>query len=477
MPCQLAGTYNCRMQSHYKVYLVVFGLLALIVAPVVSNGYYELSLAEQLAVNSPKLASLHYERAALRLPWRADLWTQAGLSAYRSGNYDDAIRLFTSAQKRDALSAAAWNLFGAAYWAKAEHAQALNIWQTGAQKNPAYAPLYDSLALAYHENGDYASEQDTLTMRLSLQDDARAHYRLALLLTLTDSTRALREFTAASSLDPEFDSVSRTMVTALNISALQTDETTRLITLGRGLGLVNEWGLAFRAFEQAVGANGENAEAWAWLGEAKQHNGQDGRAELDQALALDKQSVIVRALRGLYWKRQKQYKEALNEYRSASELEPENPAWQVSIGEAYLQLGDLASALASYQRAAELAPNDATYWRLLAVFCAANNVQVEEVGLPAAQRAQALAPDDPLVLDALGWSYLSSGRYTLAEQTLQKALQHAPDLASAHLHLGMTRLAQNERASAYVELSRARDLDPQSAEGQFAAELLKQYFH
>ena len=465
------------MRSNYKIYLVVLVLLFLTVAPVIASGYDELSQAQALEANSPKLAALHYERAALRLPWRAELWEQAAQSAYQSMNYDEAIRLFSIARKRNSLSAGGWNVFGAAYWVKSNRAEALTVWETGAQKYPSYAPLYDSLALAYHEQGDYQSEQKALTTRLSLQEDARTHYRLALLLTLTDSSRALKEFTTASALDPEFDSVSQTMLTALNISALQPDESRRLVVIGRGLGLVEEWNLAQRAFEEAVGADGKNAEAWAWLGEAKQHIGQEGGADLDQALSLDGTSPVVHALRGLQWKREKNYQQALAEYRAAAELEPGNPVWQVSMGETHLQLGDLASALASYQHATKLAPNEAAYWRLLAVFCAANSTQVEEIGLPAAQKAQGLAPNDPLVLDALGWSYLSSGRYMLAEQTLQKALKLAPDLASAHLHLGMTHLAQNDRASAYVELTRARALDPQSAEGQFAAELLKQYFH
>ena len=110
------------------------------------------------------------------------------------------------------------------------------------------------------------------------------------------------------------------------------------------------------------------------------------------------------------------------------------------------------------------------------MFCAANKIQVEEVGLPAAQSAVQLAPEDATTLDVLGWSYLSSGRLSLAEQTLLDAIEIAPELASAHLHLGMTYLAQADRDAAHLELTRARDLDPQGEAGQFAAQLLEQYF-
>jgi Tfp pilus assembly protein PilF len=65
---------------------------------------------------------------------------------------------------------------------------------------------------------------------------------------------------------------------------------------------------------------------------------------------------------------------------------------------------------------------------------------------------------------------------SLAEQTLLNAIDIAPELASAHLHLGMTYLAQADRGAAHLELTRARDLDPQGETGQLAGQLLDQYF-
>lgn len=458
-----------------KILLVVLVLFASVI---VINGYYELSLAE----GQSQGATAHYERAARCLIWRVDLWEKAGASAYAGKNYAEAVRLFSIARGHDSLSAESWDMFGSAYWLANDHAAALDVWQSGAGEYPSSAALYDRLTMAYHENGDYVSEQNVLTARIALGADAQAYYRLSLLLTLSDSKRAQDLLTAASSLDPEFDSVSQTLITAINLSAIQPDEATRRVTLGRGLGLVDEWDLASRAFDKAIRADESNAEAWAWLGEAKQQKsqseakGDEGRTELDRALELNPGSILVRGLRGLYWKRQGNYRQALSEYLLAADTEPENPAWRVSIGETYTQMGDLVSALAAYQRATELAPKESIYWRLLALFCAANNIQVEDVGLPAAQKAVELAPEDATALDVLGWNYLSSGRLTLAEQTLLGAIELAPELASAHLHLGMTYLAQANRDAAHLELMRARDLDPQGEAGQFAEQLLGQYF-
>ena len=166
----------------------------------------------------------------------------------------------------------------------------------------------------------------------------------------------------------------------------------------------------------------------------------------------------------------------LVEYLLAAKYEPENPAWQASIGDAYLKNGNLVAALTAYQYATELAPNETTYWRLLAVFCAQNSVHVEDIGLPAALKAVELAPSDPFALDALGWSYLASGRYANAEQTLLDVVTRYPDHLPARIHLAMTYLAQGNQVSAFNELTFVRDADAGGPDGLFAEQLLKYYF-
>ncbi|MGA7192021.1 MAG: tetratricopeptide repeat protein, partial [Anaerolineales bacterium] len=357
-----------------------------------------------------------------------------------------------------------------------DYKNALAIWQEGSQMYPSDVVLYDRLALAYHENGDYASEQNVLFKRLSLASDANAHYQLGLLFMTSDSESALKELESASSMDPQFDSAVQTLQSAIAVSDTESNPANQFIAIGRGLGLVEEWGLAQNAFDKAVSADGKNAEAWAWLGEARQHNGQDGSDDLNQALSLDSNDAIVHALRGLYWKRQGNNAQALIEYLQAAQIEPDNPAWQASVGDAYVQTGDLVSALAAYQKATQLSPNDATYWRLLAMFCSDNDLYVLDIGLPAAKQAAQLAPNDPQTLDVLGWSYSNAGLLYNAEQNLQHAIKLSPDLAIAHLHLAENYLRQGDNTSALTELNLTIQMDKDGASGQIAEQLLKQYF-
>ncbi len=466
-----------RPRNLLTILLVLLVIAISITGPSIYAGYNDLRAAQSAESQkqySP--AAALYESAANKLFWRNDLWEKAGLAYYQIGDNQNAIRVLEIARQKKSISAQGWDALGSAYWNSNDHATALSIWQSGSKANPSYAPLLDRLAAVYDQQGDYASEQTALEKRLALGGDATSHYRLGLLLTLSDIGRAQKEFTAASSLDPEFDSAVQTLTAALNVAALESNPSKRWVITGRGLGLVNEWGLASKAFDEAVSADANNAEAWAWLGEARQHTGGDGSAELDKALSLDPRDTVVRALRGLYWKRQGKYAQALTEYLQAAQIEPDNPAWQASIADAYTQTGNLVSALAAYQKATTLAPNDATYWRLLAMFCADNGVQVLDVGLPAAQKAAEIAPKDPQVLDALGWAFLKAGYPASAQENLQKSIEAAPGVALTHLHLAETYLDQGNRASALNELNLAHQLDVNGSVGQFAAELLKQYF-
>jgi tetratricopeptide (TPR) repeat protein len=338
-----------------------------------------------------------------------------------------------------------------------------------------FSPL---LAFAYREQGNFAAEQDVIEQWFTAggAQDEGVHYRLGLLLADSDSNRAIQEFLLASSLNPAYDSVVETMRASLNLASLEPDESKKLVIIGRGLGLVNEWELAAEAFRQAVAVDGQNAEAWAWLGEAEQQFGRDGRAELDKALSLDRTNPIVRSLRGLYWTRLGRGDQALAEYLLAAEYDPENPAWQISIGDAYALRGDLQAALAAYLRATEMDPTDADLWRMLAEFTTRYNIQIEDVGLPAARKAVDLSENDPLALDMLGWTLALLERYDEAQEALEQALSLDPELAPAYLHLGIVAMQVDDWEAAHDHLRQARDLDTDGLVGKQAQLLLNQYF-
>lgn len=461
-------------QRKWVPLIIILILIAATLTPILITGFADLQKADKAwDAQEFSTASTYYLRAAWVLFWRQDLTEKAGIASAQAGDFHTAVALLSSASPR---TQEGWLWLCASQFQLGDLDAVIASCGEGIRAQES-ASLYRLLGLVYRERGELEAEQSALENQLRLDSsDAYAHYRLGLLLTLSAPAQADEELNLAASLNPETASAVQTLRAALSFSSAQADASFAKVTIGRALALVGEWELSQSAFEQATELNEKNAEAWAWLGEAHQQLGQDGRAALDQALRIDHTSINVRALRALYWTRQKKYEQALAEYLLAAEFDPQNPRWQMSLGETYAILGDLVSALTAYQKAVELAPTDAIYWRALAMFCAEKGVHVEEIGLPAAQQAILLSPDDPQSLDALGFVYFSTGRFANAEQTLMQAIDKNATYYPAHIHLAMNHLAQGNRSAAFNSLTFVRDSDTSGLYGETAAQLLAQYF-
>jgi tetratricopeptide (TPR) repeat protein len=459
-------------RSVVRVLLILLSISLAIFGPLFASGYSELEKASR--AGSYAEAAEHYQIAARRIPWRPDLYELSGHAYYHAQDYLQADAAYRQAVQQRALSPVGWVAWGDVNYLRGDPQRAAEIWEQALKEKDASIDLYSRLAEIYRSTGDVPRAAEFLEKYVaSHSEDASAHYRLGLLLTLSDPNRALSELLSASQLDPKFDPAVQTLRTTLNLASIDDSESARSVIIGRGLGLVNEWQLARTAFEQAVRMDEQNAEAWAWLGEAKQQTSSpdEGGAELERALTLKPDSATVRGLRGLHLQRTGNFRAALTEFQAAAALEPQNAMWQVSLGETQAKLGDLIGALEVYQKATTLSPDDPAYWRLLAIFCAQNNVNIRDVGVPAAQKAVVLAPEEPASLDVLGWLLILDGRYEEAGRMLKRALEIDPQNGSAHLHAGMLNMQMNDRASAYDHLIRARDLGNRDAEM-----ILSQYF-
>lgn len=460
--------------SHWNRYKYYLGIAVFFLVLLLLWGYANVRQAElEFQQGDYPSAAESYARATRVLFWRGDLWEKAGAAAALGGNHVTAIEYL---EKAPSLSTEGWLRLGVSYFQVGDSASAIETIQQGLQTRDSPA-LYGLLALIYRDQKAWQAEQNALANQTRLDtEDAYAHYRLGLLLALFSPEDALPILTRASTLNPEVDSAVQTLRAALALSSTQVDDSQKLLTVGRAFGLVQEWELAVATFTQATQLDPQNAEAWAWLGEANQQTGQVGSVELDRALSLSDSNPTVYALRALYWTRQENYEQVLAEYLLAAKYDSNNPAWQAGVGDAYAKLGDLTAALSAYQRAIVLAPTEAMYWLRLAVFCAENNVYVEEAGLPAAQQAVILAPNDPLALDALGLSFFATRRYASAEQILTEAIELAPEYFPAHIHLAMNYLAQGNRAAAFNSLTYVRDADRSGIYREIAIQLLGQYF-
>ncbi|MCX6034634.1 MAG: tetratricopeptide repeat protein, partial [Chloroflexi bacterium] len=354
--------------------------------------------------------------------------------------------------------------------------RAISIWEEALRQDNTVPWVHSHLADGYKRAGNYAGAIQEWKAFLDVYPDyAWTHYHLGLLLMATTPEEALPELMQAAQLDSQLEPTVQGLRTALNTALLSDDRAAHFLVSGRALGALGEWDLAAEAFRNAIAVRSNYAEAWVWLGEARQQQGQDGSLEIEQALIFGPESAMVQGLYGMYLERQGEPEAALAAFHKAADLEPEDPGWQLALGSAYEQTGDMVAAYGYYFQAVELGPADASTWRALAAFSVTYDVDVDVTGLPAARKLVGLAPDDWQSYDLAGQAEFLLEDYTAAEMYLKKAVQMGSTQAAPALHLGLVYMQTGDRSSAYSYLNLARTFDPNGPYGWQAGRLLEEY--
>ena len=462
----------------YRQLLIILLLLTIILIPRPLAGATKLESARRFAdAGDYAAASPAYASAAMRLPWDASLCGLAGQAYWLAGEPDQAVHWFGKGEARQGLSLDDWLTYGDVFAALGDDPSAVRAWeQSILQHEPSFGASW-RLALASRREGDLPSAIDHLNQALALApEDAGTHYQLGLLMAATDPEKALPYLMQAVTLDPDMEDAVQTLRSNLNLAFLVEDRAYQFTVSGRTLASLGEWDLAAEAFRRAIEENEVYAEAWAWLGEARQQTGLDGRSQLERALAIEPQSSSIQALDGLYWMRQGEPEKALSAYENAAALEPENPAWQISLGDAASASGDLLAAMQYYYRAVELGPENPTTWRALALFSLDNDADVENSGLVASQQLLRLAPKDWLTYDIAGRTAIRFNEREEAKTYLLKAIDLSPLEPAPHFHLAQVYLESGLAAEAYDKLMDTLALDPDGTYGWQATRLLEQYF-
>lgn len=305
--------------------------------------------------------------------------------------------------------------------------------------------------------------------------DMATRYRLGLLLAALEPADALDHLDAVAAAGNADSAAARALARSIRAAREVDDPAFSLVTTGRALASIGEWALATEALERALGFAPEYAEAWAYLGEARQHLGGSGLEELQTALELDPRSLAANLFLGLYWQRQGDFARAESFLKAARLLEPDNPTVHIQLGWNMALAGEPLQAREHFYAARDLATEDVEVWKAIARYSAEFEVYVEETGLVAAYRAQSMAPQDPEVLVLMGRLLALIGDVEEAIDYYEQALDAAPEHVDAYLHLGLAELQRQDRASARAAFERVIALAPESAAAAFAAELIAIY--
>jgi tetratricopeptide (TPR) repeat protein len=156
------------------------------------------------------------------------------------------------------------------------------------------------------------------------------------------------------------------------------------------------------------------------------------------------------------------YADAAASYTRAIELEPGDAAsdWRFYYvrGIAYERNDEWPKAEADFKRALELRPDQPQVLNYLGYSWVDKGINLDPA-LEMIEKAVAAAPNDGYIIDSLGWAFYRLGRYDEAVETLERAVQLRPNDPEINDHLGDAYWRADRRLEAKFQWKVAADVD------------------
>jgi len=464
---------------------VLITLIGLSPVPREITTSFEVTRRAQSTSNPGAVAS-NLTTVAEQQPWRVGIWEAAGHAALAADTPHLAGEYFSRAAAKGELSAQGYMAWGDAEWQRENDLTALQIWEIAERLGISRTQTLPRQANVYRALSNDLALIETLKAILSQPaipgsgSDARAslYSELGFLLAAYDPGAAPAYLMQAAELNPDLEPQIRSLNFAIQQELSKEDPVYLFMVAGQNLANQGNWMLAERAFENAVNLDPEYAEAWAYLGEARQHtdSGADSLEALELALELNPESIAGNTFLALYWHRQEEYDKALAFLQKAVELDPDNPALLVEIGDLSALLGDLETGQAYYQQAISLHSSEPRYVREFLKFCLRYNLNLQEIALPLARQLVIFNPNDPASLDVMGEVLMRLGDLLNAERFFLRALEQDPTYDQTHLHLGNLYRLQSALEPARYHYEQVLELSTNAQTRVRAREALDEYF-
>ncbi|QKC84941.1 tetratricopeptide repeat protein [Mesorhizobium sp. NZP2077] len=168
------------------------------------------------------------------------------------------------------------------------------------------------------------------------------------------------------------------------------------------------------------------------------------------------------ALGGVYSSKD-DFRSAANLYDKAVEVlkAPTAANWNIFYqrGIAYERLKEWPKAEPNFRRALELQPDQPQVLNYLGYSWVDMNTNLKE-GLAMIQKAVDLRPSDGYIVDSLGWAYFRLGRFDDAVREMERAVSLKPEDPVLNDHLGDAYWRVGRKLEATFQWNQARDLKP-----------------
>ncbi len=319
------------------------------------------------------------------------------------------------------------------------------------------ARLVHGNSLLFGGENEKAREQFEHLVRMD-PDNPVGHYRLGF----------------SHRLDGNFDEALSHFDRALEINPRLMDVFTNVVLIHSAR---EEHDAALRKAENQLAVVSESPASQAMvynlIGGLHMAKGDNPAAEKAFQTALEKNPESLRpyyALARIYLS-ENRAEEAIAQYQAIIEKNPEQAGPHMLLGTLFDMRKDFEKSEAHYRKALEVRPDFAPAANNLAYLLVEREGGLDEA-LNLARRARELMPDDPSVMDTLGWVYYHRGLYASAISEFSDSLKKIPDNPVVHYHLGLAHHKYEQPKQARAALEKALSLNESFDGADHAREIL-----
>jgi tetratricopeptide (TPR) repeat protein len=304
-------------------------------------------------------------------------------------------------------------------------------------------------------------DEDVAYLRAALQEGRAVPFE-----TITSARDGMAEtyYMLASALPTERDDWLPLVYARLAL-ALRPEHADAILLTGQLLERAGQFGLADAVYDtmprdhpQYLGAQLGKANALASSGEIA--------AAIDNLRALSQtkpDSVLVHSALGDLLRREEQFAEAEAAYASALALLDtiEDRHWVLIYTRAITleRLGDWERAEPEFRRALDIVPDEPQVLNYLGYSLIDKGVKLDEA-LDMIERAVEAEPDSGFIVDSLGWAFYRLGRYEEALPVMERAVELVPTDPILNDHLGDVYWAVGREREARFQWRRALSFAP-----------------
>ena len=181
------------------------------------------------------------------------------------------------------------------------------------------------------------------------------------------------------------------------------------------------------------------------------------KKNFEKAIAIDSNSVSSYEALARISITQKDIDAAIAKYKEVLNKRPSYLPAYVSLGSLYQGKGEIKEAESYFRRALEIKNDLVPAANNLAFILAEHGGNLDEA-LTLAQMAKEKMPNDPSIMDTLGWIYYKKGLYRNALVELEESHEKMQKNPEVLYHLGMTYMKNGQHHKAKAALQKALKL-------------------